>query len=119
MRPSMKDLATALPEALVRCAAIMPTEAREALTRALAALAEAAQAESPEFVQRYMAKAMINGIGGMVEETWLASRGNLASESERERRRSEAADLEKLRSSPRMVRGLDRTDAFRRPEGAK
>jgi hypothetical protein len=82
-RPSMKDLATALREALIRYAATMPTEARQALTRAVAAL-DAAQMESPEFVQRYMAKALINGIGGMVEDCWSASHGTLASESKKE-----------------------------------
>jgi hypothetical protein len=94
------DLQAALPEALVRWAATMPTEARQALARAVAAFRDVPEAETPEFVQRYMAKGMINGIGVMVEETLLASQGNLVSESEKQRRRSEEADLEKLRSIP-------------------
>jgi hypothetical protein len=100
MRPSMRNLQAALPEALIRYAATMPTETREALTRAAAAFRGVPEAERPEFVQRYMAKAMINGIGNMVEESWLAGHGTLATPREKEQRRFEEADLEKLRRSP-------------------
>lgn len=100
MHPSKKQFEKALQEALVRHAATIPTEAWEALARVVAAFPVMDAADVPEFVQKQLTRAMVNRFASMVEEWWLASHGNLASEGEKTRRRFEEGELEKLRSSP-------------------